>query len=143
MFPEFAGLSDPQGQGYFNRACLICANSAANPMNTDGILATMLYLLTAHVAWLNCPRDASGNPAATGAPGSPLVGRVSSASEGSVSVQTEWNSGDASSLEAYLTQTKYGAEYWAASAPYRTARYIARPTRVPLSFAGPGRRWWP
>lgn len=134
MFAEFAPLSAEQGQGYFNRASLICGNSAANPMNGDGILATMLYLLTAHIAWLNCPRDANGNPAQTGTPGQPLVGRVANASEGSVSVQVEWNSGaDASSMEAYFTQTKYGAEYWAASAPYRTARYIARPTRVPLA----------
>lgn len=141
MFAEFAGLSAPQGQGYFNRACLICANSPANPMNGDGILATMLYLLTSHIAWLNCPRDASGNPAASGAPAAPLVGRVANASEGSVSVQVEWNGGmDASGMQAYFTQTKYGAEYWAASAPYRTARYIARPTRVPL--AGGFRRWW-
>lgn len=140
MFPEFAALSTPQGQGYFLRASLICGNSAANPMNGDGILAPMLYTLTSHIAWLNCPRDASGNPAATGSPPTPLVGRVSNASEGSVSVQVEWSAGmDASSLQAYFTQTKYGAEYWAASAPYRTARYIPRPTRVPL--AGGFRRW--
>ena len=145
MFPEFAPLSAPQGQGYFNRACLICGNQCSNPIFATGNLPTLLYLLTSHIAWLSCPKDANGNPAATGTVASPLVGRIASAQQGSVNVQVEWAGGtDMSALEAYLTQTRYGTEYWAAIQQFRTARYIALPTIVAYSFSNrPLRPYWP
>ena len=131
MFPEFSPLSPTQGNAYFMRAGLICANALSNPIFRTGNLAPLLYLLTAHVAWLSCPKDANGNPAATGTNASELVGRINNASEGTVSVQTEWKGGgDGSALEAYLVQTKYGAEYFAQTSQWRTARYLARPTIV-------------
>lgn len=129
-FPEFSTLTPAQGQAYFNDATMICANSATNQINRDGNLAALLYWLTSHFAWLKCPKDANGNPAATGQVNQ-LVGRISSATEGSVTVQTEWEmGGDANALEKFLAQTKYGATYWAMTAQYRTARYLARPTIV-------------
>jgi hypothetical protein len=131
MFPEFSGLNATIGLAYFTRATgSIIANAATNPANADGNLMYLVYLATAHVAWLNSPKDASGNPSATGQPASPLVGRISSASEGSVSVQTEWPANDPTAQQNYLSQTRYGVELWTALAPYRTARYLARPTRV-------------
>lgn len=131
MFPLFSPLTTEQGQGYFNLACLVCANNACNPANADGNLATLLYLLTCHFAWLNCPKDPNGNPAATGQAASALVGRISNASEGTVSVQTEWPmDGSATAQEKFLAQTEWGAAYWAATAQYRTARYLAMPTIV-------------
>jgi|WetSurMetagenome_2_1015567.scaffolds.fasta_scaffold00813_9 hypothetical protein len=129
MFPEFSALTPAQGNAYFMQAGLICANSCSNPIFAGGTLPALLYLLTSHIAWLNCPKDANGNPAATGAPASSLVGRISNASEGSVSVATEWN-GSGSPNEAWFIQTRYGAQYWTATAQYRTARYLANPTRV-------------
>lgn len=146
MFPEFSALTSEQGQGYFNRATgSIIANDVCNPVFGDGNLPYLIYLATSHVAWLNCPKDNNGNPAATGQPASPLVGRISNASEGSVSVQLEWNGSDPSAQEKYLIQTKYGAELWSALAPYRTASYLARPTIVVGGGFGrpffPGR--WP
>jgi hypothetical protein len=143
MFPEFAALTPGQGQAYFYRASGLCANSCSNPMFGDGVLPYRLYLLTSHFAWLSCPRDDSGNPAATGQPASALVGRISSATEGSVTVQTELEMGsDTSAWEAELTQTKYGLEYLAKLAPYRTAVYLANPTVVLNGLLGvslPGR----
>ena len=132
MFPEFAALTPTQGNAYFIRATTTFAgNEYSNPAFGDNRLEGLLYLATSHVAWLSCPKDDNGNPAATGGTASQLVGRISSASEGSVSVSTEWNAGsDVSALSAYLTQTKYGAEYWAAISNYRTARYLANPTIV-------------
>lgn len=127
-YPEFSGLSVPQGQAYFNQACLLFANSTTNPSFCDGTLPALLYLATSHVAWLMCPKDANGNPSATGTI-SPLVGRVSSAAQGSVNVSTEFK-GSGAPGEDYWNQTKYGAQFWAATAQYRTARYLARPTIV-------------
>lgn len=137
MFPEFSALSQPQGQAYFYRASGQCANACSNPMFGDGVLPYRLYLLTSHYAWLSCPKDDNGNPAATGSPASALVGRISSATEGSVTVQTEVDMGtDVSAWEAELTQTKYGLEYLAKLAPYRTAVYLANPTRVVNGLLG-------
>lgn len=130
MFSEFSALTPDQGQAYFNQACLICANSCSNPIFGDGNLPALLYTLTSHFAWLFCPKDDNGNPAATGSAAAQTVGRISSAGEGSVNVQTEWNVQNQTSMEAFLTQTKYGAAYWASTSQYRTARYLARPTVV-------------
>jgi hypothetical protein len=131
LFPEFAALDPTLGAAYFMRATgSIIANSTTNPIFGDGNLPYLIYLATSHVAWLNAPKDANGNPSATGTPAPNLVGRVSSASEGSVSLQLDWPSSDPSAQEKYLSQTKYGAEYWAATAQYRTANYAARPTIV-------------
>lgn len=138
MFPEFSPLTPTQGAAYFMAAGTVCANAATNPANADGNLATLLYWLTSHFAWLLCPKDANGNPAATGNPASQLVGRIADASEGSVSVSTEWQmSADATALEKFFAQTKYGAAYWAMTSQYRTARYLARPTIV-VNGAFPG-----
>lgn len=78
----------------------------------------LLYLLTAHIATLNLPVSAGGN----GAGG---VGRTSSASRGSVSVSFDMGPTTASS--AWFMQTQYGAMFWQAMLPYRTARYVNVP----------------
>ena len=134
-FPEFAAISQPLAQAYFDEANLYCMNSCFNPAWPDGTLPVLLNLVTAHIAWLSAPRDAQGNPASTGSAASPLVGRINSATEGSVSVSADVG-GDVSSQgsQAWWYQTKYGIAWWAATAQYRTARYSARPTVVP----GPG-----
>lgn len=131
IFSEFSALTPEQGLGYFMRATgSVIANSCSNPIFGDGNLPYLCYLATSHIAWLNCPKDGNGNPAATGTIASPLVGRINSAQEGSVSVQTEWNGGEQTQFDAFLTQTKYGVELLAAISTYRTARYLPRPTRV-------------
>ena len=153
-FPEFAGISPGLAQAYFNRATgSIISNYETNPAFPDGNLPYLIYLATAHVAWLYCTKDLSGNPTSdpsAAQPPSPLVGRISQASEGSVSVSTEYPlDGNSSAQEKYLSQTKYGIELWAALAPYRTAQYAARPTyvfggrfRSPLGYRSGGRYWW-
>ena len=128
-YPEFDALTNDMLQAYFDEAGLYCANASSNPAWCVGVLPQLLNLVTAHVAWLNAPRDANGNPAAVGAPASPIVGRINSASEGSVSVGAEFSSSGSPS-EAWFLQTKYGAAFWQASAQFRTAQYSARPTVV-------------
>lgn len=138
IFPEFQDLGGTLAQAFFTRATgTVIANACSNPANADGNLAYLVYLATAHVAWLNCPMDpTTGLPSASGNPSTSQVGRVSSAGQGSVSVQLEWPlDGSSSAQEKYLAQTKYGVEYWKATAQYRTAQYAAQPTRV----AGTGR----
>lgn len=145
LYPEFLFTTPTQGQAWFNRASRLFANDSCNPANRDaGAMSDLLYMLTSHIAWLSAPRDNNGNPAATGKPPSPIVGRISSASEGSVSVSAEWN-GSGSPSEAYFLQTRYGAEFWQATLKYRQGLYVAHPTFVPTAiFPGPWgrfRRW--
>lgn len=133
-YPEFSSVTSTVAQSYFDEAGLYCENSTCNPAFQYGILPTLLNMLTAHIAAIN-----SG---VNGQQPSQLVGRIADATEGSVSVHADYD-GSGSPSEAWYIQTIYGAAYWAASAPYRTAIYSARPTIV-VNGAYPawvGRRW--
>ncbi len=143
LYPEFAAVAPVQGQNWFNRACFLCGNETCNPVfNVPGMLESLLYLLTSHIAWLNAPRDQFGNPAAIGSPPSPIVGRINTATEGSVSVGADMGDANAGSpSQAWYMQTRYGAEYWAATAGVRTARYVAQPTIIPENYNPFAVRW--
>lgn len=139
-YPEFLAVAKPMAQAYFNEAGIYCANDSCSAAFGAGVLPVLLNQLTAHIAWLNAPRGPNGMPAATGQPASPLVGRISSASEGSVSVSVE-NSFEPGTPQWYQ-QTKYGAAYWAATAQFRTAQYAPQPIFVGAAiFPYGGRRW--
>jgi hypothetical protein len=71
-------------------------------------------MVTAHIAALNAPIG--------GQPSSPLVGRINNATEGTISVQTQMDYPAGSAQ--WFVQTKYGAAYWAATAGFRTMRYL-------------------
>src|SRR5712691_5301202 len=116
-YPEFAAsVNTDLATAYFNEATIYHANDGSGPVTTAAIQSTLLNMLTAHIAQRYA---AQGGQVA-----SPLVGRISNASEGSVSVQTEYADATPGTM-AWYVQTKYGADYWQASAPYRTMRYRA------------------
>jgi len=131
-FPEFAAISSGQATGFFNRATNIFANDGSGPVCTTTQQSALLNLLTAHIAWLNAFRDANGMPSSTGTnPPPSVVGRINSATEGSVSVQSDMGDANAGSpSQAWYMQTRYGAEFWAGTAQFRTMRYSPRPTIV-------------
>lgn len=115
-YPSFSTVSAPILQGNFNLACLLLDNTAASVVQDAPTRQYYLYLLTAHItALLN---------GMNGQPPSGVVGRISSATQGSVTVQTEWaaNMGNA---EAFFIQTQWGALFWQATVTYRTAHYVA------------------
>lgn len=99
---------------YFDLATQYCRNDGGGPVSKATIQVRLLNLMTAHLAFL-----LAGNNTSDGA--SSLVGRISSASEGSVSVSAEMPGSNANS--AWYLQTKYGAAFWQATAVYRTMRY--------------------
>jgi hypothetical protein len=145
LYPEFVNVPDAMGQNYFNRACFLCDNSAFNPVvcitGNPAMLDTLLYLLTSHIAWMNAPRGADGLPAGSGAPPAQIVGRISSASEGSVSVSADMGDANAGSpSQAWYEQSRYGAEYWAMTAGMRTGRYVPGPSSAPVNPPYYGRR---
>lgn len=134
-YPEFVSVTEPTADGYFNMATLFLNNTDCSPVTNVATRGVLLNMVTAHLVKLFCPVNGV-------APGG-LVGRVSSATEGSVTVTTEYAAAK-TNLEAWWTQTPYGAAYWAAMAPFRTMRYIPGP--VPFlgsGIYGGGRRGWP
>ena len=143
-FPEMANVSSPQASMYFSFATLYFDN-AGWPSSLPQA-PTLLNLLTAHIAFLFSPRDAQGNPSSTGTvPPPALVGRISSATEGSVTVQAEYESNAGSPSQEWYAQTRYGAAYWAAISQFVTsgATYMAgnqRARRAAMSGVLPG---WP
>lgn len=114
-YPEFVTVQDATLTAYFGEAGLYLNNTDTSLVTDTAIRSTLLNMLTAHIAALN-----SG---VNGEAPSPLVGRVSQASEGSVSVTADM--GPVTGSQAWFMQTKYGAAYWQASAGYRTFRYVS------------------
>lgn len=148
LFPEFSNCTPQQGQSWFLQAGALCANAASNPLvrqagGSNWMLQQALYLLTAHIGYIDAPRDQNGNPTGQQGAGSvsQVVGRISSASQGSVSVSTDMQAASTFS-EAYFMQTKYGARYWELTKSIRTFQYFATPTVVPGPVLRPGFRRW-
>lgn len=113
-FPEFSEtVGDTLAQLYFTEAAIYLDNTAGSLVTDVNQRAVLLNLLVAHIASLNV--GSNGNPA------SPLVGRITQATQGSVSVSTD--NGSTSPNAAWYLQTKYGAQYWQMTAGYRTMRY--------------------
>jgi hypothetical protein len=108
-YPEFAGkFTDEQLQNFFDMATGILNDSYSTPVCDYDLLKTMLYLLTAHIAFL------FGRGAGT-------AGNLSSASEGSVSASFTM----LQNLQAqWFNQSQYGQLFWQMSLPYRLGRYI-------------------
>jgi hypothetical protein len=127
-YPEFATtVTAPSAQEFFNEATLYCDNTGTGPAACNPNLPMFLNMLTAHIAQLNVGSAIQ--------PVNAVVGRISNASEGSVSVAAEY-SGERKGREWYI-QTKYGAAYWAATAQYRSFRVNpARPYNPDAYFRG-------
>lgn len=114
MYPEFSNLTDAQLPFLFDRATDYLNNSDFSLVIDAAKRERLLYLLVAHLAYVRYG-DANGSG------GSGMVGRLSSASEGSVSV-----SSDAGQIEfryMWYTQSQYGMDYWQATKVYRMANY--------------------
>lgn len=134
LWPEFTGLLNPQMENAFNIAQILLNNSCGSIVQDANLRMSLLYMLTAHVCFLNSgTNDGAGN--VTPAPG--IVGRINSASQGSVSVSAAYATTIGQSM-AFFIQTKYGAQYWQATLPYRSAFYVPPPAFGPN---GPGFPW--
>lgn len=135
-YPMFSTLTSDQLNEAFSLATIYLRNDGSGPVRTVGTQTTLLYMLTAHLAQIMY--------GANGDAPSGVVGRISSASEGSVSVGTEWPT---TANSAWFLQTPFGANFWQATAAYRMPRYIPGPTRFGNGLGGNGyisggrRRW--
>lgn len=119
-YPEFAAVADPTLAACFDEAGLYLSNSDNSPVQNLTRRATLLNMLTAHVAYIGGLLSADGMPRP--------VGRVSQASEGSVSATFEGVPPTPGS-GAWFRQSQYGAAFWQATSSLRGMRYIPCPTR--------------
>ena len=117
-YPDFAAVADPTLAACFDEACLYLSNADNSPVQNLTRRATLFNMLTAHVAYLGGLLSADGMPRP--------VGRVSQASEGSVSAGFEYLT---PGTHAWFTQSQYGAAFWQATSSLRGMRYIPCPTR--------------
>jgi hypothetical protein len=129
-FPEFSTVSASTLTAYFNEATLVLDNTDASTVQQIEQRTPLLWLLTAHLAALY-----SG---VNGQAPAQLVGRINNASEGSVSVATDYGTQPATA--AFYLQTKYGAQYWQMTASIRALQYVPGfPQAHPYPL--PGFRW--
>lgn len=124
-YPVFAALSPAQIEESFSLATVYLRNDGTGPVSTVPLQTSLLYMLTAHIAQLMY--------GTTGTNASGVVGRVNSASEGSVSIGADWPT---TANNAWFLQTPYGANFWQATAGYRMARYVVGPTRFGTGKSG-------
>ena len=117
-YPEFAAVADPTLAACFDEAGLYLSNADNSPVQNLTRRATLFNMLTAHVAYLGGLLSADGMPRP--------VGRVSQASEGSVSAAFE---GPPPGSAQWFQQSQYGASFWQATSSLRGMRYIPCPTR--------------
>lgn len=118
-FPLLAAqVNATQAAAYYAQATLVLSPRARTAQDMAR-RAVLLNLLVAHIAQLEV-QVAQGNT---------LVGRVSDATQGSITVRTQMEGQGASA--AWFNQTPYGAQFWAMSRRLRLARYVpGRPQRA-------------
>lgn len=112
-YPEFSTVDNTLLGSYFTESTLILNNTEGSIVADVAQRALLLNMLTAHLAALY-----SG---ISGQSPSGIVGRINQATEGSVSVGADM--GPVYNSQAWFIQTKYGAQYWAATAQYRMMQY--------------------
>lgn len=118
-YPEFTNVSDVLLTECFLEAGLYLSNKDNSPVQDVTRRGMLLYMLTAHIAFI-------GGALGTDGQARP-VGRLSQASEGSVSASFDSVPATPGS-GAWFAQSQYGASFWQATSSLRGFRYRPRPT---------------
>jgi hypothetical protein len=118
-YPELETLTDEQILVDWTMATGLCDNTDASPIADEDYRKVCLNALAAHFAILNGQN-------AQGAARSGLVGRISSAGQGSVNVSVDMPSNPNA---AWYMQTQYGATFWQLTTQIRMALYVPGPRR--------------
>lgn len=131
LYPQFDAVSDPLLQALFTQATIYLDNSECSIVRDCALRAALFNMLVAHLVQLGGYASAKVGP-------SGVVGRITDATEGSVSVSADWPG--ATAAAAFYLQTTYGAQYWTATASFRTMRYRAARSlpAPPQPLYGPG-----
>lgn len=119
IYPKIAA-TDAQLEMYFVQATMLMNNTEQSCVQNLAEREILLFLLVAHFATLQGRIDG----------GNDSVGRIASASEGSVSVSLD--NGQTTLSEKWYQQTPYGAQYWALTAKYRSFLYVVTNIAIPV-----------
>lgn len=117
--PDNTCVSDALLTAYFDEATLYLSNTDCSIVQDIPKRTMLLWMLTAHIAYLN---------GALSPDGLPPVGRVAGATEGSVTVNFDLL--PAAGSNAWFNQSQWGAQFWQATLSLRSFRYRARPTCI-------------
>lgn len=107
-YPDFGTNAEAQLKNFFDIATGILSNRIGTVVCCPDKLKTMLYLLTAHIAFLFNR-------------GAGTVGPMTSATEGSVSVGFAV---PPNLTNAWFNQSQFGQLFWQIAKPYMMGRYI-------------------
>lgn len=109
LYPQFNNVFTPeQLTQFFNVACMLCDNTNNSKVTDLTERKTLLYMLVCHIATLMQR-------------GTGMVGIISSATEGKVSVGLQ----NVINNPNWYNQTQCGSMYWLATAKYRVGmRYV-------------------
>jgi hypothetical protein len=110
LYPSITA-TDAQLEDYFAMAESFLDNTECSVVKDLGSRKRMLYLLVAHIATITGMAEK----------GNPVVGRISNATEGTVSVSLDY--GTMGNNERWYLQTPWGAMYWQLTKRYRSAVY--------------------
>jgi hypothetical protein len=115
-YPEFASVSDARATAMFTLASQSLLDNTDNSPVMDVDFRTQLfYMLVAHLLTIlgAAPTTPTNTP----------PGRLSQATEGTVTASFEYILPAGSAMAPWFVQTKYGALYWTATAPFRSLKY--------------------
>lgn len=115
-FPEFTAVTDARTVAMFTLAeQSMLDNTDNSPVMDVNFRTQLFYLLVAHLLTL-----LGGAPTA---PTNTPPGRLSQATEGTVTASFEYLMPAGSAIAPWFLQTKYGAMYWTFTAPFRSMKY--------------------
>lgn len=119
-FPEFADVSNARLQLVFTSATAFLDNTDASVIVDGDRRSAIFFWLVAHLLTLG----GTGVIGASNSGPTGVVGRLSSATEGSVSSSFDMGVPMGAGA-AWWNQTQYGATAWMLLAPFRSFRYVA------------------
>jgi hypothetical protein len=115
-FPEFSAVPDARVMAMFTMAeQSILDNTDNSPVMDANFRTQLFYLLVAHLLMIfgAAPTSPTNTP----------PGRISQATEGTVTAAFEYTMPAGSAIAPWFLQTKYGAMYWTLTAPFRSMKY--------------------
>ena len=115
-YPEFSNIDQWQATGFWTLAGLYHNNTGSGLVKDVGQQEAIMGLLTAHIAFLRVGTVDNPSPASQG-----LVGRVSSASMGGISISTDLQGMPGTA--AFFSTSPYGLQYWQATSAFRCMHY--------------------
>ena len=118
-YPEFASMDPARATLMFTIASqAILDNTDNSPVMDLNYRTQLFYMLIGHLLLLFGTADPT-------TPNNRPPGRVTNATEGTITTAFGYDIPTGSSMAPWFNQTKYGALYWMATAQFRSMQYYA------------------